>query len=249
VARSTQNYKPVQRDDDNLRLAKAFGRYGYRKIAQLLRIEGWKVYHKKVERLWREEGLQLPKRHKKKKRLYHKDSSIIRLRPQYPNHIWSIDFVHDKLSNGRPYKMLTVLDEYTCEAMCVAVKPRMGNTEVLEALYPLFLKHGRPEFIRSDNGPEFIAEAFQAWLTKVGVKPIRIYPGSPWGSSRIGSNGYNERFNGTLRREVLNAEWFLTIDQAQIVIGKWLRQYNHIRPHQALNMRPPAPETLAKIGT
>ena len=110
-------------------------------------------------------------------------------------------------------------------------------------LYPLFLKHGRPEFIRSDNGPEFIAENFQTWLTRVGIKPIRIYPGSPW------ENGYNERFNGTLRREVLNAEWFTSIRQAQIVIETWLKQYNHIRPHQALNMRPPVPETLLENGT
>ena len=254
MARSTQSYKAVEQDDDCLRqalirLAKQYGRYGYRKIAELLRIEGWKVNHKKIERLWREEGLQLPQRHKKRKRLYHKDSSIIRLRPKYPNHIWSIDFVHDKLSNGRSYKMLTVLDEYTREALTVTVKPRMGNADVLEALYPLLLKHGKPAFIRSDNGPEFVAEAFQEWLTKVGVKPIRIYPGSPWGSSGIGSNGYNERFNGTLRREVLNAEWFVSIDQARIVIDKWLRQYNHIRPHQALNMRPPVPETLSEIGT
>ena len=107
----------------------------------------------------------------------------------------------------------------------------MGNVEVLEALYPLFLKHGRPEFIRSDNGPEFIAENFQTWLAKVGIKPVRIYPGSPW------ENGYNERFNGTLRREVLNAEWFTSIRQAQTVIKIWLKQYNHIRPHQALNMK------------
>jgi len=127
-----------------IRLAKQYGRYGYRKIAALLHIEGWQVNHKKVERLWREEGLQIPQRHKKRKRLYHKDSSVIRLRPRYQNHIWSIDFVHDKLANGRPYKMLAVLDEYTREALCVAVKPRMGNVEVLEALYPLFLKHGRP---------------------------------------------------------------------------------------------------------
>ena len=135
------------------------------------------------------------------------------------------------------------LDEYIREGLCVAVKPRMGNAEVLEALYPLFLKHGRPEFIRSDNGPEFIAENFQTWLTKVGIKPIRIYPGSPW------ENGYNERFNGTLRREVLNAEWFTSIRQAQIVIETWLKQCNHIRPHQALNMRPPVPETLSGNGT
>ena len=248
LARSTLQYKIAAKDDDALRLAlirlaKQYGRYGYRKIARLLRIEGWHVNHKKVERLWREEGLQLPQRHKKRKRLYHKDSSVIRLRPAYPNHIWSIDFVHDKLSNGRAYKMLTVLDEYTRRGLCVAVRFTMGSEDVLEALYPLLLKHGRPEYIRSDNGPEFIAAAFQEWLTRVGIKPIRIYPGSPW------ENGYNERFNGTLRNEVLNAEWFATTEQAQIVINQWLRQYNHIRPHQALGMRPPGPETLQRSGT
>ena len=247
LARSTYHYRAVPKDDDSLRLAlirlaKQYGRYGYRKITELLQVEGWKVNHKKVERLWREEGLQLPKRHKRRKRLYHKDSSIIRLRPKYPNHVWAIDFIHDKLSNGTQYKMLTVLDEYTREALCVTVKPRMGNVEVLEALYPLFLARGKPDYIRSDNGPEFKAEAFQKWLSKVGIKPIRIYPGSPW------ENGYNERFNGTLRREVLNAEWFHTIDQARTVITRWLRQYNHIRPHQALNMRPPVPETLTRNG-
>lgn len=221
-----------------IRLAKYYGRYGYRKIAALLRIEGWQVNHKKVERLWGQEGLQLPQRHKKRKRLYHRDTSIIRLRPRHPNHIWSIDFVHDKLSNGRSYKMLTVLDEYTRQALCVAVRTRMGAAEVLEALYPLLLKHGKPEYIRSDNGPEFIAASLQEWLTKVGIKPIQIYPGSPW------ENGSGERFNGTLRNEVLNAEWFSSTKHAQIVIDLWLRQYNHISPHQALNMRPPIPETI-----
>ena len=249
IARSTQRYKAAeQKADDSLRLAlirlaKKYGRYGYRKITELLRIEGWKVNHKKVERLWREEGLQLPQRHKKRKRLYHKDSSVIRLRPKYPNHIWSIDFVHDRLSSGRKYKMLTIIDEYTREALCVVASHKMGSAEVLEALYPLLLKHGKPEFIRSDNGPEFVSEGFQSWLNKVGVKPIRIYPGSPW------ENGFNERFNGTLRREVLNAEWFISIEQAKAVIGKWLKQYNHIRPHQALGMRPPVPETISEIGT
>lgn len=226
-----------------VRLAKQYGRYGYRKVARLLRIEGWMVNHKKVARLWREEGLQLPQRHKKRKRLYHKNGSVIRLRPQYPRHIWSVDFVHDKLSSGRRYKMLTVLDEFTREALCVIAKPNMGYAEVLEVLYQLFLEHGKPEYLRSDNGSEFIAGELQAWLKKVGVKPIQIYPGSPW------ENGYNERFNGTLRTEVLNAEWFSTIRQAQTVINKWLRQYNHIRPHQALNMRPPVPETLQTGGT
>ena len=223
-----------------IKLAKQYGRYGYRKITELLRIEGFRVNHKKVERLWRQEGLQLPQRHKRRKRLYHKDSSIIRLRPQFANHIWSIDFVHDKLSNGRRYKMLTVLDEFTRQALCVAVNFTMGSAEVLEALYPLFLKHGKPEYLRSDNGPEFIAASLQEWLARVGIKPIQIAPGSPW------ENGYNERFNGTLRKEVLDAEWFSTTRQAQIVINHWLRQYNHVRPHQALNQRPPVPETLVE---
>ncbi|GFE67355.1 DDE-type integrase/transposase/recombinase [Litoreibacter roseus] len=109
------------------------------------------VNHKKIERLWREEGLQLPRQHKKRRRLYNKDSSIIRLRPQHPSHIWSIDFVHDKLSNGRPYKTLTVLDEYTREALCVAVKPKMNSADVLDAPYPLLLRYGKPKYIRSGN--------------------------------------------------------------------------------------------------
>jgi putative transposase len=243
IARSTVQYKSMARDDDALRLAlirmaKQYGRYGYRKVAELLRMEGWRVNHKKVERIWREEGLQQPDRHKKRKRLYHHDASVIRLRPQYRNHIWSIDFVHDKLSTGRPYKMLTVLDEYTREALCVAVALRMGSEEVLEELYPLLLRHGRPDYIRSDNGPEFTASSFREWLVRCGIQPIQIFPGSPW------ENGYNERFNGTLRREVLNTEWFATTRQAQAAINQWLTQYNHIRPHHALGMRPPVPETL-----
>ncbi|MEM7303800.1 MAG: integrase core domain-containing protein, partial [Pseudomonadota bacterium] len=135
-----------------------------------------------------------------------------------------------------------VLDEYTREALCVAVRTTMGANDVLEALYPLLLKHGKPEYIRSDNGPEFIAATLQDWLVHVGIKPIQIYPGSPW------ENGYNERFNGTLRHEVLNAEWFATTKQAQIVINTWLKQDNHIRPHRSLNMRPTGPETISKSG-
>lgn len=134
--------------------------------------------------------------------------------------------------------MLTVLDEYTRQALCVEVRTTMGANEVLDALYRLVIKHGKPEYIRSDNGPEFIAVALQGWLKRVGIKPIQIYPGSPW------ENGYNERFNGTLRQELLNAEWFHSIRQAQVAINVWLRDYNHIRPHHALGMRAPVPETL-----
>lgn len=156
LARSSLQYRPTPRDDDKLRmaiirLAKRYGRYGYRKITELLHVEGWRVNHKKVERLWREEGLQLPKRHKKRRRLYHKDSSIIRMRPTHPNHVWAIDFVHDKLSNGRSYKMLTVLDEFTRQALAVKVRTNMDAEDVLEVLYPLLLRHGTPEYIRSDN--------------------------------------------------------------------------------------------------
>ena len=197
LARSSMQYRAVPRDDDALRLAlirlaKNFGQYGYRKVAELLRVEGWRVNHKKVERIWREEGLQLPQRHKKRKRLYHKDSSIIRLRPTHRNHVWSVDLVHDKLSNGRRYKMLTVLDEFTRQALAVEVRTRMTSDDVLEVLYRLFLRHGRPEFVRSDNGPEFVSEPLQVWLERVDVKPIQAAcPGSPW------ENGYNGRFNET----------------------------------------------------
>ena len=132
-------YRATARHDDDLRLAlirlaKQYGRYGYRKIAELLRIEGWRVNHKKVERIWRQEGLQLPQRHKRRRRLYHKDSSIMRLRPTHPNHVWSVDLVHDKLSNGRRYKMLTVLDEYTRQALAVEVGAKMTSDDVLEVL-------------------------------------------------------------------------------------------------------------------
>jgi putative transposase len=132
--------------------------------------------------------------------------------------------------------------ESTSQALAVAVRTKMGAADVLEALYPLLLCHRTPEYIRSDHGPEFVAEAMQDWLRRVGAKPIRIYPGSPW------ENGYNVRFNGTLRRDVLNAEWFLTTKQAQIVIYQWLRQHNHIRPYHALGMKPPVPETLRTNG-
>lgn len=243
VSRSSMQYMKRDNDDEDMlrleliKLAKQYGRYGYRKITELLNVAGWRVNHKRVERIWREEGLQLPARHRKRRRLYHKDSSIIRMRPQYPNHVWAIDFVHDKLSNNRPYKMLTVVDEYTREALAVHVAGKMNSADVLEALFPLIIKHGKPTHIRSDNGPEFASELFQSWLTKIDIQPIRIYPGSPW------ENGYNERFNGTLRGELLNSEWFATTKQAQTAINIWIKTYNHIRPHASLNMRPPIPET------
>ena len=157
----------------------------------------------------------------------------------HPNHVWAIDFVHDKLSNGRSYKMLTVLDEFTRQALCVEVQEKMNSDDVLRVMHRLLMKYGKPECIRSDNGGEFVAEHLQKWLRKVGVKPIQIYPGSPW------ENGYNERFNGRFRDELLNGEIFYSLREAQIIIEEWRKHYNTKRPHSALGYRPPAPE--AKI--
>jgi transposase InsO family protein len=136
-----------------IRLAKHYGRYGYRKVTELLHVAGWRASHKKMERLWREGGLQLPHRHKKRGRLYHHDASVIRLKPTHPNHVWTTDFVHDELSDGQSNKMLTILDEFTWQATAVTIRTRMGANDVLEVLYPLLLRHGSPEHIRSDNGP------------------------------------------------------------------------------------------------
>ena len=221
-----------------IRLAKQYGRYGYCKVTAFLRMQGWRVNHKQIECLWGQEGPQLPHRHKKRRRLYHQNSSVIRLQPTHSNYIWTIDFIDDKLSNGRSYRMLTVLNEYTRKALCVAVRPKMNAHDVLDALNLLLIKRDKPECIRSDNGSEFIAAHFQDWLKRVGIQPLLIYQGSLW------ENGYNERFNRTLRQKVLNAEWFHTTKKAQLSINACLRQYNQIRPHHALGMRPPVPEIL-----
>ena len=172
VSRSSLHYKPKVQDDDALRLAmirlaKQYGRYGYRKIIELLRIEGWRINHKKVERLWREEGLKLPERHKKRRRLYHRDSSVIRMRPIHANHVWAIDFVHDKLSNGRRYKMLTVLGEFNRQALCVEVRDKMNSDNVLQVMHRQLMKYGKPEFIHSNHGGEFVAEHLEDWLKKL----------------------------------------------------------------------------------
>jgi len=133
--------------------------------------------------------------------------------------------------------MLSVMDEYTRQALKVLVGTKFGSVEVLEALYTLIIKHVKPEHTRSDNGPKFMSELSRSWLKRVGIEPIHIYPGSPW------ENGYNERLNGTLRNEILNIKRFQTTHEVQATINCWLKEYNHIRPHQALDMRPPIPET------
>jgi len=228
---------------DIVRLAGQYGRYGYRRITAMLRAEGWQVNHKRVERIWRQEGLKVPKKQPKRGRLYLNDGSCIRLRPCWRNHVWSYDFVSERLADGTKIRMLTVIDEYSRECLTIRVAYRLSSDDVLDVLSDLFLTRGMPDFIRSDNGSEFTAQALQDWLKGLNVKTAYIEPGSPW------ENGFNERFNGSLRDECLNREHFYTLKEAQHIIEIWRREYNHIRPHSALNYRPPAPLAIISMSS
>ncbi len=225
-----------------IELAREFGRYGYRRITALLQREGWTVNHKRVERIWRREGLRIPRKQPKRGRLWLNDGSCVRLRAQRPNHVWSYDFVHDRTHDGRPLKLLTMVDEFTRECLCIDVARRLRSEDVLYRLGRLMLERGVPDHVRSDNGPEFIATALRDWIGRVGAKTLFIEPGSPW------ENGYVESFNGKLRDELLNGEIFYTLREAQVVIEAWRRDYNHVRPHSALDYRPPAPEAMLPAG-
>jgi transposase InsO family protein len=221
-------------------LAQRYGRYGYRRISALLRMEGWCVNHKRVERLWRREGLKVPARQPRRGRLWLNDGSCVRLRPLWPNHVWAYDFVQDRTHDGRSLRMLTLVDEYTRECLAIDVARRMTAEDVLERLTDLFIRRGVPDCIRSDNGAEFTSKAVREWLAKVGVKTLFIEPGSPW------ENGYVESFNGKLRDELLNREIFFTLLEAKVLIERWRVHYNQIRPHSALGYRPPAPNAVAR---
>ena len=223
-------------------LARTFGRYGYRRITGLLQMAGWSVNAKRVQRIWRSEGLKVPAKQPKRGRLWLADGSCIRLRPERSNHVWSYDFVAEKTHDGRPLKLLTVVDEYTRECLAIRVERRITSHEVLMCLADLFLEYGIPEHIRSDNGPEFVAKAVRDWLSDLGVTTLFIEPGSPW------ENGYIESFNGKLRDELLNGEIFFTLKEAQILVAQWRRLYNGLRPHSSLKYRPPAPETVVFPG-
>lgn len=224
---------------DIVTLATKYGRYGYRRITALLNNEyQWKVNHKRVERIWRKEGLKVPKKQPKRERLWLNDGSCIRLRPDYKDHVWSYDFVMDRTANGRAFRMLNIIDEYTRECLSILVKRKITSQDVIDWLFELFIMKGIPEHIRSDNGPEFTANEVRKWLARLGVKTLFIEPGSPW------ENGYIESFNGKLRDELLNREIFTTLTEAKVLIEQWRQEYNHIRPHSSLGYRPPAPETM-----
>jgi transposase InsO family protein len=242
--RATQRYRPVVRNDEDaltqavVDLATAYGRYGYRRVAALLRAEGWPVNVKRVWRIWRRAGLRVPSKQPKRGRLWLNDGSCVRLRPSWLNHVWSYDFVQDRTHDGRAFRMLTVIDEYTRECLAIQVDRRLRSDDVLHCLAELFTDRGPPDHIRSDNGSEFTATAVRDWLGRVGVKTLYIEPGSPW------ENGYNESFNGKLRDELLNGEIFYTLAEARILIERWRRHYNTVRPHSSLGYRPPAPQTI-----
>ncbi len=242
--RSSHRYKPKEADDEPVligrmtKLAVHYGRYGYRRITVLLRNEGFKVNHKRIERLWRKEGLKVPQRQPKRGRLWLNDGSCIRLRAEHPNHVWSYDFVQSHTRDGRILRMLSILDEYTRECLSIDVERQLTHDDVMHRLTNLFFRRGIPEYIRSDNGTEFTAKAIRTWLTDLGVKTLYIEPGSPW------ENGYIESFNGKLRDEVLNREVFDTLYEAKVLVERWRREYNQIRPHSSLGYRPPAPEAV-----
>ena len=245
IARSSIRYLAQPRSDeeplraDVIRLAAQYGRYGYRMITGLLGQEGWQVSRSRVERIWKQEGLKVPRKQPKRGRLWLADGSCMRLRPLRRNHVWSWDFVMDRTDDGRPIKMLTLIDEYTKEALAIHPARRICANDIIDIFADVMIERGVPEFIRSDNGPEMVAKTLRNWLARLGAKTLYITPGSPW------ENGYCESFNGKLRNELLNGEIFYTLREVQVVIEEWRQHYNRVRPHSALGYRPPAPETTA----
>ncbi len=244
IRRSSVRYVSQPREDESAltaaltRLASQYGRYGYRRIHALLRAEGWQVSHSRVWRIWRLEGLKVPHKQPKRSRLWLNDGSCIRLSPQHRNHVWSWDFVFDRTQDGRVLKLMVVIDEYTRRCLAIHVARRIRSKEALQVFADLIIRHGTPEYIRSDNGPEMVAKNLRSWLQRIGTQTAYITPGSPW------ENGYCESFNGKLRDELLNGEIFYTLKEAEVIIERWRNHYNTRRPHSALGYRPPATEVV-----
>jgi len=238
--RATQRYRPRPREFERrlvarmLELVREHPRFGYRRIWALLRREGWRVNRKRIYRLWRGEGLKVPRRQRKKRHLGQSANGCARRRAEHKDHVWAWDFIHDRTRDGRPLKWLTVLDEYTREDLALEVGRRMRATEVIDVLVELFALRGVPKHIRSDNGPEFIAEGIRRWLAYAGVDTLYIEPGSPW------ENGYAESFNSRFRDELLAREEFESVAEARASGVRYRLEYNHRRPHSALGYQTPA---------
>lgn len=239
-SRMTQRYKTTHPDKDKaltaeiLTLAARHKRYGYRMITAKLRQDGWVVNHKRVQRIWQKEGLQVPYRRNFKKAMGNSANSCSVKKAEYPNHVWTYDFVSDQTEDGRKLRLLTVLDEFTRESPAIEVARSMPAGDVISVLDYLFMLRGVPKFIRSDNGPEFIAHSITRWLYDQGIEAIHIAPGSPW------ENGYIESFNGKFRDEVLNRELFYSVKEAKVIVEDWRMEYNHHRPHSSLGYKTPA---------
>jgi transposase InsO family protein len=198
-------------------------------------VEGWRVNTKRAERIWRREGLKVPRRQPKRGRLWLNDGLCVRRRPYWPRQVWVYDFVQDRTHGGRRFRMLTVIDEYTRECRAIVVARQLTLHNVLQALSELFVEDGPPDHVRSDSGPEFVAKVVFGWPGGLGVTTLVIEPGSPW------ENGRNDSFNGKLRGELLGLGIFYSLRETNVLIERWRRRYNTIRPHSSLGYRPPAP--------
>ena len=240
--RGTHRYvKRRPADDKQLlaemrRIARRRPRFGSPRIYRELRCREWPVNHKRVERLWREEGMQVPGKQHKRRRLTWggSENSCVRHRAERPNHVWTYDFITDRTEDGRQLKMLVVIDEFTRENLAIEVARSLTARQVIDVLQYVFAVRGAPEFIRSDNGPEFVAREVTRWLARANVKTLFIAKGSPW------ENGYVESFNSRFRDECLSQHWFASLSHMRSVIDNWREDYNHSRPHSTLGYVPPA---------
>ncbi|WP_423816152.1 IS3 family transposase [Rhodocaloribacter litoris] len=234
-SRSTQGYASKKPEKDRTRtkrmhqLAEDNPRAGYRMITGLLRREGWRINRKRVHRLWKRSGLQVPKKQRKRRRLGTSGNGCVRLKAQYPGHVWSVDFLFDTTEDGRQLKFMPVLDEYTRECLVIDVSRSVTSERVIRELTRLFQEHSPPGNLRSDNGPEFIAEALKHFLADQEVETRYIEPGAPW------QNGYVESFNATFRDELLDRELFSTLLEAKVLSEQYRRRYNQYRPHSSLD--------------
>lgn len=241
--RSSQRYQSRPRDGGDGEkelvrrmhlLARQHPRYGYRFIWALLRAEGFRINRKRVYRLWRREGLKVPVKQHKKRRLGSSENGILRRRAMHRDHVWAWDFVHDRTEDGRALKWLSIVDEFTRECLALEVRRSFRSVDVIDVLKELFLIRGMPKHIRSDNGSEFIARAIQKWLETARVKTLYIAPASPW------ENGYAESFHGRVRDELMESELFTCLAEAKMLSTQWRMEYNHRRPHSSLGYVAPA---------
>lgn len=238
--RATQRHTPPpDAEEERLRerlneFSRQRPRAGYRRACGQLRQEGQRVNPKRVQRLWREEGLKVPRRQCKKRRLGRSENGRHRRVAARPNEVWSYDFVSDQTTDGRRLRFLCVVDEFTRECLALEVRRSFRAKDVIVVLASLIAQRGAPAHLRSDNGPEFVAQAVQAWLNAHAVGPLYIAPGSPW------ENAYVESFNSRLRDEHLNREAFVSLLEAQVLAAEWRRDYNEARPHSSLEYLAPA---------